>query len=198
MAELMIYMVLMAITPGPNTILSLANSSQKGIRKGIYLNYGMLLGIAIVDTVVFFLIYYLNRFLPALNPILQVLGIAYMIYIAISLLRKGTVSLSNGSGDFKTGLLMQLMNMKMMLLCVSAISTYILPMQLSLLEEYIISLIIPINCFLCGLVWALCGAAMKNVYSKHGKALNIVFSTSLFILALKNIWDLIQNYIIKG
>ena len=48
MIELLIYMLTMSITPGPNTILSMANAASVGLRKGIGLNIGMLCGISAV------------------------------------------------------------------------------------------------------------------------------------------------------
>lgn len=188
-------MITMAITPGPNTILSLANSSQKGIRKGIYLNYGMLLGIAAVDTIVYFPLYYLEEYVPYITPLFQIVGIIYMIYIGVRLLTKGEIAFSEGVGDFKKGFLMQLINMKVMLLCISAISMYILPMDTGIFKGYLISLIIPVVCFICGLVWALFGSFLKGTYKKHGKLMNAIFAISLFLLALKGIYDLVISFI---
>ena len=55
MLELIIYIITMAITPGPNTILSMANAAAVGLRKGIRLNIGMLIGITAVTAIAWLL-----------------------------------------------------------------------------------------------------------------------------------------------
>ena len=94
-------------------------------------------------------------------------------------------SLAKDTGGFKTGVVMQLANMKVMLLCLSAISSFIIPISKSWLEGYILSLLIPIICFLTGLLWALCGQILSNAYKQHTRLFNIVFASSLIILAIK-------------
>ena len=54
--EMIIYMIAMAITPGPNCILSMVNAAQKGFPKCLSLNCGMLVGILILDTVAYCLV----------------------------------------------------------------------------------------------------------------------------------------------
>lgn len=187
MADLIIYMFLMSITPGPNTIASLINASEKGFIKGISLNFGMLIGIFTMASASFLVLSLMGKNIPTSSPIFQVLGTIYVLYLAYRLLKKGNISFeSNNKGGFKTGLLMQLVNVKVLLLCVTAISTFILPESMG----YPAVLLIPTVCFSCQIAWALFGSAISELYKKHSKTLNIVFALMLVYLAIKNIVDL--------
>ncbi len=92
-------------------------------------------------------------------------------------------------GGFKTGLLMQIVNVKVLLLCVSAQSTYIITIDKSQGLKFILVLLIPICCFLCGIVWALAGTIISSFYKKHNKMMNIIFSSSLFLLAIRALFE---------
>ena len=111
MAELIIYMALMSITPGPNTIASFINASKKGILKGLTLNAGMVTGISLIATLSYALIHILGEQTPTSGAFFQILGAIYLVYIAYKLLKTGSISFENGkTGGFITGLMMQLMN----------------------------------------------------------------------------------------
>ena len=81
MFELFIYLLTMSGTPGPNTIASLQNASENGLRKGIWLNYGMAAGILMITTVTYFLISLLSSIIPSLSVLLQALSIIYILFL---------------------------------------------------------------------------------------------------------------------
>lgn len=189
MFEFFIYLVTVAITPGPNTILSMANAAEKGL-KGVTLNLGMLIGITFIASFSYILISFLSRFIPQITLLLQILGIAYLVYLGIKMLKKTTTD-SNKTGTFIDGLMMQLMNVKVLMLCVTAISEYILPVSISNTEKWIKVFMIPLTCFICGLVWAVAGSIMKGIYEKNRKYFNFAFALILFLLAVNNIFKLI-------
>lgn len=185
MVELILYMFLISVTPGPNTIKSMANAAEKGLR-GITLNLGMLVGIFIVTNVAFFAISTLTNIIPSLTLPIQILGIIYLIYLGLKMLKKRGIG-EEKSGTFTEGLLMQVMNVKVIMLAFTAISQYILPLNSSLFNKWLMSLLIPLMCFFTGLLWAIAGTALKKSYLKNIKLYNIIFSILLFILAFTNI-----------
>ena len=189
MFELLIYMISMAITPGPNTIMSMVNASEKGLRKGIYLNYGMLVGITIINILTFVVISFLINLIPSIINALKLLGIVYLLYLAIHLLCQKERNISSSSGNFLTGMMMQFANVKVLLLCFSAQSVYIIGKE----HELFRLMLIPIVCFLSGLVWAVAGSFLSKLYKSKRNILNIIFSSSLFILAFLNIFELLKE-----
>ena len=194
MFELFFYLLTMSGTPGPNTIASLQNASENGLRKGIWLNYGMAAGILMITTVTYLLISLLSSLIPSLSVLLQVLSIIYILFLSWKMYSKRDLpSSSSYDGSFRRGFLMQLVNVKVLMLCVSTISTFILPASYSFLEGYLVSLSIPLMCFLTGLMWGVAGEALKNVYLKHRKAANTIFALSLLALAVKSAVTLMKG-----
>ena len=57
-------------------------------------------------------------------------------------------------------------------------------------EELLMVLMIPICCFLCGLVWAVAGGLISSFYRKHVTLMKAIFSSSLLLLALSGIIDI--------
>ncbi len=192
MLDYIIYLITMSGTPGPNTILSLQNASENGLRKGIALNWGMLTGIFLITTVSYTLISLLEDIIPSLTTVLQVLSIIYILFLSWKMYRKNSLPETESSGSFKEGFMLQLVNVKVMMLCVSAISSYILPHVYPFLSGYLLSLLIPLICFLTGLMWGIMGEALKRVYLAHRKGANIIFALSLLVLAIRNTLKLLS------
>ena len=190
--SLLLYLITVSGTPGPNTILSLQNASEKGIKRGIALNYGMLTGITLIALVAYFIITLLSSFISSINIVLQALSVVYILYLAYKIYIKGEIDEGEGESDgsFKRGFLLQIVNVKVLMLCVTAISTY--TVGYGMWKGLLLSLLIPLTCFLTGLVWALVGEGLKRVYKSHRKAMNTIFALSLLMLALKNTLTLIS------
>lgn len=187
MIELIVYMTMMSITPGANTIASMANASEKGFRKGLRLNFGMTTGIVIVAVISYILLWALGSSIPSSGLAFQILGSLYLLFLSYRLFKSGSILIEGGlSGDFMAGLIMQFANVKVFLLCVTAISTFIIPKGLSFLSV----LLIPFFCLISQIIWALFGHAISKIYAKHTKALNAIFALALLCLALKNIISL--------
>lgn len=184
MFELFIYLLTIAITPGPNTISSMANAAEKGL-KGITFNLGMLLGIGMISSISFLLISFLSKYVPLLSLFLQILGIAYLVFLGIKMIKKRG-SQKEKTGTFFDGFVMQVMNVKVLMLCVTAISEYIIIPEIGKIEQWIRVLMIPITCFICGLIWAVAGSVLQGVYERKRKAFNLIFALTLFLLAAKN------------
>lgn len=191
--ELFFYLLTMSGTPGPNTILSLSNASEKGLKKGLHLNYGMFFGVLFVTTITYTLISFLSSYIPKLSIFLQILSIIYILYLSFKMYKKSISDSSNNSGSFLDGFLMQLVNIKVLMLAVSTISTFIIPRNYSFLKGYIVSLSIPIMCFSTGVVWAIAGSLLKDLYIKYKKQANIIFALSLLLIAIKNTIKLISS-----
>lgn len=189
MIEFLIFMITMAITPGPNTIISMLNASEKGLRKGISLNLGMLCGITLISILSYMLLSILINIIPFFTLVLQILAIIYLLYLSLHILKSNGINTNRSIGGFKTGLLMQIVNVKVLLLCVSAQSTYIITIDKSQGLKFILVLLIPICCFLCGIVWALAGTIISSFYKKHNKLMNIIFSSSLLLLAIRALFE---------
>ena len=88
MINLLLYITAMAITPGPNTILSMANTAAVGLRKGVRLNIGMLIGITIVTAITFIAAEILYQAIPKAEKWMKILAFIYLLFLAMKMLRK--------------------------------------------------------------------------------------------------------------
>ncbi len=185
MLDLLIYITVMAITPGPNTILSMANTAAVGFRKGIRLNIGMLIGITIVTAIAFTASELLYQYIPKAEKWMRVLAFIYLVFLALKMLKRKNIDDGEKSASFIEGMLLQLVNVKVYLLALTAIAAYIIPGTESMLIKILTSSLIPLICFLSGLVWAIGGALLKNLYLRHERFFSLIFSLSLFWCAAK-------------
>ncbi len=186
LAPFFLYIFVMSVTPGPNTILSMINASEVGLRKGIRLNFGMLTGVFINMTLSFAFSKTLEVYIPKAEPILRIMTSVYLFYLAFKCIKSERImESSSNASSFLQGLLLQLVNAKVYLLCLTAITMYILPYGESLIEEYSLSLLIPFMCFSTGLLWAIFGSALRTLFSKYKRAMNLVFAFSLLFCAIK-------------
>ena len=148
MLELIIYIITMAITPGPNTILSMANAASVGLRKGIRLNIGMLVGITAVTAIAYIASASLYAFIPDAEPWLKAAGAAYLVYLAYKTYRKGAIETGEQSAGFAEGMILQLINVKVHILALTAISTMIIPVYEGTGRRILVSMLIPLSSFL--------------------------------------------------
>ena len=185
MTSLIIYMFVMAITPGPNTLLSMANAASAGLRKGIRLNFGMLAGIAMVTAISFAASKALYAILPSAETALKIVGAAYLLYLAFRMAAKSSMGKEGNGCTFVEGMLLQLVNAKVYLLALTAISSYIIPMSDTLQGQLLLASMIPIICFVSGLAWALGGAMLSKLFQRHMRAMNIIFALTLVYCAAR-------------
>ena len=186
MTEYLVYLISMSFTPGPNVILSTANGSRKGFPRCLVLNLGMLSGIVVLDTICYFAVSYLVLFVGKIEFILRILGIVYLVWLAVSLFKKGTVGSTDDNGGFIKGFYLQFMNVKLYMMLVTSVSSFVLPIRTGMMQGYLISLISPAIAFISQCCWALFGVALTNVYSSHARLFNALFGLSLLVLAVSN------------
>ena len=153
MDTLLIYLFAMTITPGPNTILSMANAAAVGLRKGIWLNIGMLVGLTAVTAIAYIASASLYALIPSIEPWLKAIGAAYLVYLAYRTYRKGSIETEEKSAGFAEGMILQLINVKVHILALTAISTMIIPAYEGTAIRIAISMLIPLACFAGGLVY---------------------------------------------
>ena len=156
MFDYFVYMLVMAITPGPNTILSMVNAAQVGLKKGIWLEIYM-----------------------------KALAFIYMLWLAWRMLRIGMKEVDGDGTGFIQGLLLQLVNVKVYLLALTGISTYVIPYHEDIASVIAMTALIPLMCFICGLVWALGGSLLRNVFLRYRRPVSIIFALALVWCAIR-------------
>ncbi|MEI6290069.1 MAG: LysE family transporter [Chloroflexota bacterium] len=180
------YVVFTTFTPGPNNIMTMTNTMHHGYRKTL----GFMAGISAGFCLVLWLCGLGNMLLvglvPAIKPYLNILGAAYMVYLALHILfskaNEGKPG-SLGSNTFAAGFGMQFLNVKVILYGVTVYSTFIVqnyqdPLTVSLFAPVLALVgIMSIN------TWAIGGNLFRGLFIKYQLPFNIVMEALLVYTA---------------
>lgn len=195
------YCYISAITPGPANICSLSTSLQEGKKAAFQQWIGIFTGFFIVSIISVFISYFLGTALNDKVQYLSFVGAAYLIYLAIHILAGHNNKSEQKNDDeekspsinsseksffqyFLTGVLVQLTNVKIMLMCLTAITSFVLPYNRTFLPILAVGLFLPFTGPVANLVWLFAGLSLKRLFSNHKKTVNIVMSLSLILCAV--------------
>jgi len=118
-APMLTYAFVMTFTPGPNNVSASALGSKVGYRRSLPYLLGMASGFAAIMLAAGLLTDFLTRNYGLIAPYLKWIGVAYMVYLAASILlepltHKAKESKAAREGYFG-GLLLQILNIKVIL-----------------------------------------------------------------------------------
>ena len=186
---LLVFIVPMCFTPGPNNMLCAAHSAQHGFRSTVPLTLGMLAGWSILGLIVGVAIAAIESNQSFFN-LLTYAGAAYITYLGFSLGRADPKPLSDTTSTerlgFRTGVMLQFINGKAWIHFLALMATWG-----SLFGQGIggkIALII-LNGFAgypAVLAWAGFGVALRRMFSSenNAKRLNMALGASLVGVAV--------------
>ena len=80
--DFVIYCFITAYTPGANNLLSMSNAIRLGFRRSVRFNLGILAGFTAVMTICTVFSTAVYSSLPKIRFVMQVLGAAYMLFLA--------------------------------------------------------------------------------------------------------------------
>ena len=192
---LLVFIVPMCFTPGPNNMLCAAHSAQHGFRSTVPLTLGMLAGWSILGLIVGVAIAAIESNQSFFN-LLTYAGAAYITYLGFSLGRADPKPLSDTTSTerlgFRTGVMLQFVNGKAWIHFLALMATWG-----SLFGQGIggkIALII-LNGFAgypAVLAWAGFGVALRRMFSSenNAKRLNMALGASLVGVA---VWILLPH-----
>lgn len=182
-----LYCLISAITPGPANLCSLASALSYGRAQALRQWRGIFVGFTIVallsSLAVWFLGLALNRYLRILTWV----GAAYILWMAWHILKSEDAGQAQAREhcNFVTGLLVQLTNAKIMILCVTVLTTYALPYADSYWDVLKVALVLPlIGGPIANLVWLFAGAELQRFFRNYRRPVNIVMALSLALCAV--------------
>jgi threonine/homoserine/homoserine lactone efflux protein len=179
------YIFIMAYTPGPNNIMSMNNAKNVGFRKGIVFNFGILTGFFIVMLLCLFFSKALYTLVPKIELPMKILGATYMLYLIIKTIfpsKKGEIK--NSSGSFFAGALLQLVNPKIILYGITAMSSYIFPYYQDMVTLVAFAFLLAFVGFTATICWALFGSMVGIVFKKYEKVINSIMVILLLYCAI--------------
>lgn len=182
------FVLISAITPGPNNIMSMANARQNGIPKALRFNWGVWIGFAIVLMLCAAFTLLLDTLIPKIEPYMLIVGAMYMLYLAwITLMDKPHKEKQSKLqlNSVFTGAVLQLINPKAIMYGITAFSAFVLPRfgeSIPVLGVFCVGL--AFVGFLCTCLWALFGATFEKLFSNRAKIVNYVMVALLVYCAL--------------
>ena len=175
-----------AITPGPANLCSLSTALRFGRGPALRQWRGLLTGFFLVSMASVLAAYFLGAVLDEYVGVLSWIGGGYMLYLAWKTLRstEGPEGSAPEAPGFLSGLLVNLTNVKVMLFCLMALTSYVLPYDGSLRGLFLVGLFLPFTGPAANLVWLFAGAALQRVFSDHQKAVARVCAAALAVCAV--------------
>lgn len=184
--EFLIYCFVTAYTPGANNLLSMSNAIRLGIRRSIRFNLGILVGFSIVMTACTVFSTTLFALLPKVKLFMQILGAAYMLYLAWKVW-KSSLNLDTANGkeaSFLSGVILQFLNPKIYIYAITAMSLYILPVYHTTGALIGFTILLSLIGASGSFIWAFFGAAFCKFFAQHTKAVNLVMALLLVYCAI--------------
>lgn len=187
----LVYCYVGAITPGPANLCSLSTALRFGKGPAFRQWRGLFTGFFLISMAAVAATYLLGTLLNQYVGALSWVGAAYLLWMAWHTLRASSGSSENHTPeapDFLSGLLVNLTNVKVMLFCLMALASYVLPYTNSLRGLLAVGLFLPFTGPVANLVWLFAGAALQKLFVNHPKAVDRVCAASLALCAVTLVW----------
>lgn len=180
-----IYAIINAFTPGPGNILALNTITNYGWKKGKPLYFGIFAGYFFVQALCAFFIFGLDNLI---NPIMNVLtyaGAIYIVWLAYQVaISKPDNKTSEKQPSFWTGFVLQIVNVKIFLFGITALTGYITPYYSSLGILLFFEMVIATVGTIATLTWIYFGGLLQKTYIKHYRIINIILALLLLQCAV--------------
>ncbi|MES2937445.1 MAG: LysE family translocator [Pseudomonadota bacterium] len=152
-------------TPGPNNVMLMSSGVNFGINRTMRHVVGINIGFPLMLIAIGLGAGALFRSYPQLHTGLQVVGVAYMLYLAWRIALAPAVNLDDKSGrplGVVHAAMFQLVNPKSWVICIGAVLAYATPSDTYLAQIMLIALIFFVFGTPCSLVWVLFGHFIKR------------------------------------
>lgn len=186
----LIYCYVCAITPGPANLCSLSAALRYGRGPALGQWRGLFTGFFIVSMASVLVTYLLGTVLNQYVGMLSWIGAAYILWMAWHMLRASgeTADGDLAAPSFRVGLLVQLTNVKIMVFCLTALASYVLPYTRSFWSLLAVGLFLPFTGPVANLVWLFAGASLQKLLSGHRRAVDIAMAAALALCAVSLVW----------
>jgi cysteine/O-acetylserine efflux protein len=185
-APMLTYAFVMTFTPGPNNVSASALGMKVGYRRSLPYLLGMLCGFFLIMLASGLLTDFLTRNYGLIAPYLKWIGVAYMVYLAATillepLLHKGKASRAAREG-YLGGLLLQILNIKVILYGITIYTSFAALLTGSPLRTLASAALLASLGFASVSTWCVAGAALSRFLTK--KAFRFAFNATMALLLL--------------
>jgi cysteine/O-acetylserine efflux protein len=181
------YVIVTTFTPGPNNILSMSHAMRQGYRRTLGFLAGISAGFVLIMLGCGLLNVALLRLLPQARAWLNVLGAAYMVLLAVHLLRAGPMAEGAEQGalnSFGAGFALQFLNVKVILYGVTVFAMFITPAFRDPLPVALFAAALSAVGFASISCWALAGNAFRGLLRRRYRLFNAAMAALLVYTAI--------------
>ena len=164
----------------------MSNAARLGFKKSFKFNLGITAGFFIVMSVCTLFSSVLYSALPKIKFFMQILGAAYMLYLAWKIWKSHSdLEIENEkTASFFAGMVLQFMNPKIYIYAITAMSLYILPVYHSAISLIGFTFVLTVIGASGSFVWALFGSIFCKFFARHTKAVNLIMAVLLVYCAI--------------
>lgn len=178
-----------SFTPGPNNISCASMGILYGYARSLRYMLGIMSGFFCVMLASAFVASWMLAVLPAAEPVLRMIGAAYILWLAYGTARASYTFDSNGQPPlgFKRGFFLQALNPKGIIYGLTLFSTFMAPVADQHLVLLLFTLVFVCIGFCSISTWTLCGAAIRTHLRHDGvrTAVNLLLAALLVYTAVE-------------
>lgn len=161
---LMTFLLITALTPGPNNLSCLSMGVKHGYRSSLVYIGGIVAGIMSQSMISGLISASLLKAFPLYEAVLRVAGAGYVLWLAFQTLRSSYTCEDHGGQQLrmKDGFLLQFLNIKAILFVLTIYTAYLTPVLDSVWLITLAAAALGVRSFVVNSVWALFGAGIRR------------------------------------
>lgn len=179
------YALISTFTPGPNNLMSLYSVSSGGWRKGGRVILGILAGFSSVMIMVIAFCNELANYAPEVVKHLKYVGAAYILWLAFHIAMSRPSGSSERSLSFRSGLILALSNVKVILYLITIFTAYVIPSGAGFAEMLAHGAIIIAITAVSWCTWGTAGSIMQRFLARYYRPFNIAMGIALVWCAVQ-------------
>lgn len=184
-----IFVIVTTFTPGPNNITSSSLGIIYGYRRTVPYMLGIATGFFLTMFTTGFISHTLQTIIPTIEGVMRIIGAVYVLWLAYKTLQL-TYDLSPENAQplgYRSGLLLQLFNIKVWLYGLTLYSTFLAPIAGDWFWLILSSVLLASVAFTSTSSWAVFGSLTKQLlkHPRYQKALNIFLALLLVYNAIE-------------
>jgi cysteine/O-acetylserine efflux protein len=182
------YALISTFTPGPSNISTVSVAVMHGYKNSLTYQAGLAVGVFLIMFISGLITTTLLGIFPMLEQVMRLVGAAYILYLAYTLLR-ATYAFNDQpvrAAGFVSGFLLQVLNPKLMVYAFTLFSSFLAPLTNSVALLFAATLVLTAIAFCSTNLWAAFGNAVK-VFLREPRqraVVNIILALSLVYTAI--------------
>ena len=185
---LLSFVLISTFTPGPSNISSASIAALHGYKNTLNYQGGLAAGVFLMMLLSSWISATLLGILPVLEPALRYVGAAYILYLALSVLKASYTFADQNVKPlgFGHGLLLQVLNPKLIVYAFTLFSAFLAPITNNIALVVLAAAVLAATSFSATSVWALFGTTIKtHLHNPRLRAMvNILFALLLAYTAI--------------